>query len=155
MDREHAHRERTRILVVCYGNICRSPTAEALLRRELDRAGLGPQYEVGSAGVRALHGNPAAPGALQTAAQHGVLLDEHRARQLTPEMALQADVVIAMDEVVEEEILILSGDDIPIVLWAVDDPYGGPDEGYERAFEEIRSLVRRYVDDRCARAEAQ
>ena len=137
---------RQRLLLVCYGNICRSPMAEALLRRALERAGLGQSYVVRSAGVGALPGTPAARGALEAARNAGLDLSSHRARRLTPEMAREAHVVVALDEVVEEEIAIQVGN-LPVVLWAVDDPYGGPAEGYRRALHEIDAHVRRFVDE--------
>jgi protein-tyrosine phosphatase len=138
---------RSRILVVCYGNICRSPMAEALLKRELQRSHLEKQFSVRSAGVGAMPGNPAAPRAQMVAQAHGLDLSAHRSRRLTADMAREADVLVALDEVVEEEIAILAGD-VPVLLWPVDDPYQGPDEGYRRAFDEIEAQVRQFVESR-------
>lgn len=135
---------RQRILVVCYGNICRSPMAEALLKRELRAAGLDRAYTVRSAGVGAQPGTPAAPGTVRAVAREGLEIAAHRARRLTVEMAREADVVVALDEVVEEEIGILAGD-VEVVLWPVDDPYGGPEAGYEQAFRTIEAHVRDFV----------
>jgi len=133
------------VLIVCYGNICRSPTGEYLMRQAFEKAALAQQYTVHSAGVRALVGKPAATGASQAAEAHGVSLASHEARQLTIEMAMQADTIIAMDEVVEEEILILTRDKVAVQLWPVNDPYGGPQPGYETAFQEILERVETWV----------
>ena len=132
------------ILIVCYGNICRSPTAEALLRRELERAALASRWKVSSAGVRAMEGYPAAPGALQAAAAKGLTLDAHRSRRLTAEMAAAADLIVALDEFVEDQILVQLGD-VPMELWPVADPFGGPEEGYRRAYQEIAVHVAEFV----------
>ena len=83
-----------RILVVCTGNICRSPMAEAFLRREAADAGLDVQ--VASVGVRAVTG-PADPQARRTMAARGIAIDDHRARQFHPVDATSADVVVAME----------------------------------------------------------
>lgn len=133
------------ILIVCYGNICRSPIGEYLMRQALQNVQLQDQYEVHSAGVHALVGRSAASGAQQASEARGLSLAAHEARQLTVEMAMQADTIIAMDEVVEEEIMILTRDRVVPVLWPVDDPYGGEQEGYETAFEEIRQRVEEWV----------
>lgn len=146
---------RQRILVVCYGNICRSPVAEALLRGRLRAHGLDRGYVVRSAGVGALPGAPAARGMQEVAREHGLDLGIHRARRMTADMAHEADVLIALDEVVEEEIGIQAGE-VPVVLWPVDDPYGGPPDGYRRAFAEIAAHVDRFVGElreRSARGE--
>ena len=135
-----------RILVVCYGNICRSPMCEALLRREFGRARLTPPWEASSAGVGAVPGNPAATGSLRAAARHGLSLEQHRARMLTPEMAAAAEIVVALDGYVEDQILRIAGD-IPVRLWPVDDPYGGPEHGYERAFRDVEVHVDRFIQE--------
>jgi len=136
---------RKRILICCYGNICRSPYAEALLMRALQQARFDRNWIVRSAGVGAQPGAPAARGMVEAAVERGVDLTGHRARRLTADMAREADVLVALDEVVEAEIGILAGD-VAVVIWPVDDPYGGTREGYRRAADEIAVHVRRFVD---------
>jgi len=143
---EPGHADRQRIVVVCYGNICRSPMAEALLKRALREAKLDRRYVVRSAGVGAQPGAPAARGTLEAARTKGIDLSNHRARKLTADMAREAEVLIALDEVVEEEIAILAGP-IEVILWPVDDPYGGPSEGYSRALTEIEVFVDTFVKE--------
>ncbi len=118
--------------------------AEALLRRELQRARLAPPWHAHSAGVGAVPGNRAASGTLRVASQNGLSLEQHRARMLTPEMAVAADVLVALDDYVEDQILRIAGD-IPVHVWPVDDPYGGPSEGYERAFRSVEAHVDTFV----------
>ena len=77
--------------------------SEALLQKALREAGLARHYSVRSAGVGALPGAPAARGMIEAARERGIDLTAHRARRLTPEMAREAEMVIALDEVVEEE----------------------------------------------------
>jgi protein-tyrosine phosphatase len=85
-----------RILVVCVGNICRSPMAEALLSRALNRNAGG--VEVRSAGLGALVGHPADEIARTLMQQRGVDISAHRARQLEPEMLRSADLVLVMEQ---------------------------------------------------------
>lgn len=80
------------ILVLCEGNHCRAPLAEVLLR-----ASLPADIEVDSAGLNAREGLPAAEEAQRLAAEAGLDLASHAARQLTPEMALAADLILVME----------------------------------------------------------
>ena len=81
------------ILIVCVGNICRSPTAEALLKHKLD----GYDIKVTSAGLGALVGKGVDPSAAAVMAEHGISLDDHMARQLTREMVRDADLILTME----------------------------------------------------------
>ncbi|HEV3463206.1 MAG TPA: low molecular weight phosphatase family protein, partial [Actinomycetota bacterium] len=83
------------VLFVCTGNICRSPTAEALARRELARYP-GVPIQVASAGSHALEGNPAASRSLLAAASRGASLERHFARELTRRRVRAADLVLCM-----------------------------------------------------------
>jgi protein-tyrosine phosphatase len=133
--------------MVCVGNICRSPMAEALLRERFRRRGAGT---VESAGLGALVGHPADPFACALMAERGLDLAGHRARQLTGGLVSGADLVIAMEErhVRDIEALVpaargrvhrigkFGGFDVP-------DPYGEP----RREFEKALSLIDRGLDD--------
>ena len=80
------------ILVVCIGNICRSPTAERLLKQAL------PHKTISSAGISALAGHAADDTATAVADQNGVSLEGHVARQLTREMCQQHDLILVMEQ---------------------------------------------------------
>lgn len=84
-----------RILVVCVGNVCRSPMAEALLRSRLGALGLRAHVE--SAGLAALVGRPADPLAQTILGERGLDLSAHRARQLLPAHVTAANLVLVMD----------------------------------------------------------
>ena len=83
------------VLFVCTGNSCRSPTAEALARRELARYP-GVPIQVSSAGSHALEGNPAARRSLLAASARGASLERHAARELTRQRVKAADLVLCM-----------------------------------------------------------
>lgn len=81
------------ILMVCIGNICRSPTAEILLREALPAQG----FSVSSAGISALVDKPIETKAEEVLRSNGHAIHEHRARQLTREMLHAADLVLVME----------------------------------------------------------
>ena len=83
----------SRILVVCVGNICRSPMAEYLLRHKLR----SDRITVESAGIGALVDKPADPTTLEILAEQGIDASEHRARQVTEEMLRQTDLILSME----------------------------------------------------------
>lgn len=79
------------ILVVCEGNICRSPMAAALLEAAL------PGCRVVSAGLGALVGNPADEAAMALMRERGLDLRAHRAMQITRPMCLHSDIILVME----------------------------------------------------------
>src|SRR5512134_675393 len=87
-----------RVLMVCTGNICRSPTAEGVLRRKLAQAGLADRVEVESAGTVDYHaGSPPDHRAQQSALRRGYDLSRQRARQLRASDFERFDLLLAMD----------------------------------------------------------
>jgi protein-tyrosine phosphatase len=86
-----------RVLCVCLGNICRSPTAEGVLVATLARAGLGAEVEVDSAGTSAAHvGEPADARSARAALSRGYTLTSH-ARQVVRGDFERFDLIVAMD----------------------------------------------------------
>ena len=83
------------VLFVCTGNICRSPTAEALARRELERYP-GVPLQVSSAGSHALEGNQAASRSMLAASTRGASLERHCARELTRRRVRSAGLILCM-----------------------------------------------------------
>ncbi|WP_050906019.1 phosphotyrosine protein phosphatase [Vibrio campbellii] len=84
------------ILVVCVGNICRSPTGERLLQSLL------PNKKVASAGIAVekshLTGKPADDMASSVALEHDISLEGHSAQQLTPELCAKYDLILVMEK---------------------------------------------------------
>lgn len=88
-----------RVLFVCTGNICRSPTAEGMLRHRLRAAGLAESWSVDSAGMHAFHAGEAPDArSIRTAKARGVDLVELRARQVTRHDFDEFDLILALDE---------------------------------------------------------
>ncbi|MDR9750442.1 low molecular weight protein-tyrosine-phosphatase [Pseudomonas sp. SZMC_28357] len=87
-----------RVLFVCLGNICRSPTAEGVLRHKLREAGLSEQVEVASAGTGDWHvGNPPDKRSQSAAKRRGYDLSAQRAQQVSRADFAAYDLILAMD----------------------------------------------------------
>ena len=135
------------ILVVCVGNICRSPMAEAVLREAVN--GL-PGMTVSSAGIGALVEQPAADYAVALMQERGLDIASHRARQLTAEMLHDADLVLVMEaghrNVIDANEPTARGKVFRLGEWQdmdIPDPYRQPRE----AFETTLGLIDRGVAD--------
>ena len=137
--------KRVRILTVCLGNICRSPTAEAVLRRKLEVAGLGAQVEVDSAGTGSWHvGNAPDPRSRRHALRRGYDLSALRARCVQDADFVRFDFILAMDEDNLADLERLKPDGAPaqLQLFAsaqVPDPYQGGVEDFERVLDLVES----------------
>ena len=82
------------ILIVCIGNICRSPSAVNLLREAIADSNI----EISSAGLAALGNSPIEPTARLVLEEHGHQPMEHNARQLTPEYISESDLILVMEK---------------------------------------------------------
>lgn len=144
-----------RLLFVCSGNTCRSPMAEVIARQEAIARGLS-NIEISSAGTGAWDGAPSSDGALLVAMERHLDLGSHRARQLTPAILAESDLVLAMGPQHLEHIVALGGAEKAHLLTdfaagaptarAIADPYGGDLEGYRETFEELQAEIRRVFD---------
>jgi len=89
---------KIKVLLVCLGNICRSPTAEGVLRKRIETAGWGRLFEIDSAGTAAYHiGEPPDLRSQQHARQRGYDISRLRGRQLQSSDLHNFDYVLAMD----------------------------------------------------------
>jgi protein-tyrosine phosphatase len=89
--------KRFSILVVCTGNICRSPMAVGMLRHFMPET-FEEFITVSSAGTDALHGNQPTPLAMQAMTHYGIDISDHRARRLNRSMVVGADLILAMEQ---------------------------------------------------------
>lgn len=80
------------ILVLCLGNICRSPMAEGLLKKRL------PNKNIFSAGLRGMTGWTADPFSIQVMQENGIDISNHRAKNLTKQMVENADLILTMEK---------------------------------------------------------
>jgi protein-tyrosine phosphatase len=130
-----------RVLMVCLGNICRSPTAETVLRERLSARGLHGLVEVDSAGIGGWHIGSAPDARSQRHAQRrGYDLSGLRARQVVEADFDRFDLVLAMDEdnLADLERLKPEGAAAELRLFAaidVPDPYQGGPDGFEQVLD--------------------
>ena len=146
-----------RVLFVCMGNICRSPTAHALFREAVNAAELGDEIVIDSAGTHAYHiGNPPDARSTATALAHDIDMTDLRARQVCEADFEHYHYVVAMDR---DNLALLEAycpparlDRLSLMLdWAegwgdeVPDPYYGGDEGFFRVFDMLTEASQRLL----------
>ena len=138
------------ILVVCVGNICRSPMAEALLRDALRGQ---EEITVESAGLGALVGHPADEHAVELMSEQGVDITAHRARQLHPDMVAAADLILVMETghkiSIDTADATVRGKVHRLGEWQdkdIDDPYRQPKAAFADALRDIEDGVADWVE---------
>ncbi len=130
------------ILVLCVGNICRSPIAESLLKQQF------PDKTVWSAGLAALEGSPADALSVQVAIRNGLDLSKHRAQQISAWMCQSADMILVMEKFHKDEL----EKKFPLVRgkvfglgdcgqFEIPDPYRQPLSAFEAAYAGIAQGV--------------
>lgn len=146
--------EKTAVLFVCMGNICRSPTAEGVFRHHVDAAGLSENIEIDSAGTHAYHvGEPPDRRARAAAERRGMSLDGIRARRVSTTDFERFDYIIAMDEDnlyrLREEAPDEHRAELRLFLefsagveTEVPDPYYGGTAGFERVLDLVEDASR-------------
>ena len=152
-----------RIVVVCTGNICRSPMAEVIASSMLATAGLDGQVSVDSGGTGGWHvGDGADRRAVRALAEHGYDGSRHRAREFDPAWFAERDLILVADRGHERELRSWAPDDdarakiallrtydeaaVAAGTLEVDDPwYGGPAD-FERCLVEVERACAGLVD---------
>ncbi len=149
-----------RILLVCLGNICRSPMAEGVLRRMAEEAGLDDALIIDSAGTGDWHvGHPPDQRALAAISKRGIDISDLRARQVGPEDFARFDLLLAMDRDNRADLLDMAPtpEDARKVRLFLDfapetgvaevpDPYYGGRQGFETVLDLIEAASRGLLD---------
>ncbi|WP_295539763.1 low molecular weight protein-tyrosine-phosphatase [uncultured Thiohalocapsa sp.] len=148
--------KRVRVLFVCMGNICRSPTAQGVFHKLVAEAGLAEQIETDSAGTHAYHlGEPPDPRAQETARRRGIDLADLRARRAVAEDFELYDYVLAMDQDnyqvlsalcppgrdLERRLALLMDYAPQARLREVPDPYYGAAGGFDAVFDMVEEAA--------------
>ena len=151
---------KTKILFVCLGNICRSPTAEGAFRHLVEEKGLEYLVEIDSAGTEAWHaGNPPDPRATSTALQRGIDLSSQRGRKVRAQDFDHYDHILAMDDENYDNLMRMSPSEhqYKIKLFLsfasnlherqVPDPYYGGDQGFEHVLDLVQAASRGLLEE--------
>jgi protein-tyrosine phosphatase len=149
-----------KVLFVCMGNICRSPTAHGVFRHLVRESGLEALIEIDSAGTHAYHvGEPPDRRARETARSRGIDIGDLRARRAEPEDFHYFDYVLAMDQDnyhslsricppgVESKLALFMDFAPELRRREVPDPYYGGQQGFEQVFDMVEAAARGLLDD--------
>ncbi|AIR91581.1 low molecular weight protein-tyrosine-phosphatase [Pseudomonas cremoricolorata] len=148
-----------RILFVCLGNICRSPTAEGVMRQQLERAGLARRVEVASAGTGDWHvGNAPDSRTSRAALARGYDLSRQRAQQVKAEDFAEYDLILAMDSSNLRDLQALRPANASaeldlflrrygVAVEDVPDPYYGGADGFEQVLDLIEAACASLLDE--------
>lgn len=149
-----------KVLFVCMGNICRSPTAEAVFRHYVENAGMSEQILIDSAGTHDYHvGDPPDSRAQRAAQQRGYDMSDLRGRQVGEEDFRQFDYVLAMDSANLALLQSISPPDSNIhprlfLDYArhhsdreVPDPYYGDTDGFERVLDMVEDAAQGLLEE--------
>ncbi|MFV0237660.1 MAG: low molecular weight protein-tyrosine-phosphatase [Flavobacteriales bacterium] len=146
-----------KILMVCLGNICRSPLAEGIMKAKVKHYQL--DFEVDSAGTATYHiGELPDKRSIAVAQKHNIDLKEQRARQFTSEDFKKFDIIFAMDKSNYQNIIKLASDSyeknkVYLILneryseqdLDVPDPYYGNDQGFENVFSMLDEACEAFI----------
>lgn len=134
------------ILIICVGNVCRSPVAEALLTHKFQ----GTNRSISSAGIGALVGNPMDKTAHEVLLETGLTCLSHRARQVDSEMLHQADLILAMEQSHIQHLRQIApevhGKTFLMGKWLDDMEIPDPYRQSRPAFEHVHSLLTQSVE---------
>lgn len=143
------------VLLVCTGNICRSPLAAALLQRAITERG-AEGIDVSSAGTGAWDGAPVSEGAYLVGLEQGLDLSAHRARLLTRDLVEHSDIILTMARHHRARVDELGGEGHVFVFGEyagragesaeVSDPFGGDLNVYRETCVELAALVATSLD---------
>ena len=135
------------VLVVCVGNICRSPLGEALLKQSL----AGKDIRIASAGISALVGKPMEPTALEILREHGGDHPDHSAQQFTSELARNYDLILTMEPRHIQDITRIApearGKTFLLGKWQGDKAIPDPYRQQRPAFEHVHKLITQATAD--------